>query len=157
MAMPERTRQEPRLTAMKAHSLKVTAASCVLAAGLSLGACATAAAPRADGGQDATNPSSKATLEVVESVPGGQSRHWSLRCDPAGGTMPDAAAACRLLAADTTILHPVRATDIMCPAILQKARIFTITGTWYGTKLHEVVTDGGCDLARWSRMAQIFY
>lgn len=144
---------------MKPHSLKVTAASCVLAAGLSLvaSACGTAAAPGAHGGHVAANPASKAKLEVVESVPGGQPRHWTLRCDPAGGTMPDAAAACRLLAADTAILHPVRATHIMCPALLQKARTFTITGLWYGTKLHEVVTDGGCDLARWSRMAQIFY
>jgi hypothetical protein len=145
--------------AMKPMSLKVAAASVTLAAGFGLlaAACGTAAAPRAGGGQVATNPASKAKLQVVETEQGGQARHWSLRCDPAGGTMPDAAAACRLLATDATILHPVRATHIRCPAIMANARTFTITGTWYGAKLHAVVADGGCDLRRWSKMAQIFY
>jgi hypothetical protein len=36
------------------------------------------------------------------------------------------------------------------------AAAHTVTGTWYGTKLHEVVIDGGCNLRRWSMMAQIF-
>lgn len=142
---------------MKAQSLKVTAAGGALAAGFGLlaAACSTAAPP-SGGGQVAMNPASKAKLQVVENMPGGQTRHWSLRCDPAGGTMPNAAAACRLLATDATILHP-RATHIMCSKIMADARTFTITGTWHGTKLHEVVTHSGCDLRRWSKMAQIFY
>jgi len=45
----------------------------------------------------------------------------------------------------------------MCATITANARTFTITGTWHGTKLHQVVTDSDCDLRRWSRMAQIFY
>jgi hypothetical protein len=144
--------------AMKPRNPRVTAASVVLAAGFGLlaAACGSTAAPPTDGGLVATNPASKAKLQVIESMPGGQARHWSLRCNPAGGTMPDAAAACRLLATDATILHPRRATHIMCPMIVANARTFTITGTWHGTKLHEVVTDGGCDLRRWSMMAQIF-
>ena len=62
----------------------------------------------------------------------------------------------RLLAAEATILHPMRATHIMCPRIVARARTFTVTGTWHGTTLYEVVTDGGCDLRRWATMAQIF-
>jgi Subtilisin inhibitor-like len=145
--------------AMKPHILSVTVASGALAAGLGLfaAACGSAAAPRSDGGQVATNAASRGMLQVVESIPGGQDRHWSLRCDPAAGTMPDAAAACRVLATDATILHPKRATHIMCRPVMANKRTFTITGTWHGTKLHEVVTDGGCDLRRWSMMAQIFY
>ncbi len=144
--------------AMTPKRLSATAASAALAAGVGLlaAACGSTAAPPADGGQVATNPASKAKLQVVESVPGGQARHWSLRCDPAGGTMPDAAAACRLLATEATILHPMRTTHIMCRRSIANARTFTVTGAWYGTKLHEVVTDGGCNLRRWSMMAQIF-
>ena len=144
---------------MKAQSLRVTAASGALAAGLGFlaAACGSTAAAPTGGGQVAVNPASKAKLQVVENTPGSQARHWSLRCDPAGGTMPNAAAACRLLATDATILHPIRDTHIMCQTITANVRTFTITGTWHGTKLHEVVTDGGCDLRRWSRMAQIFY
>lgn len=144
---------------MKPQSLRVTAASAALAAGFVLlaAACGSTAAPPTDGGQVAMNPASRAELQVVENMPGGQARHWSLRCDPAGGSMPDAAAGCRLLSTDATILHPMRTTHIMCPKIMANARTFTITGTWHGTRLHEVVTHGGCDLSRWSKMAQIFY
>jgi hypothetical protein len=144
--------------AMKPRNLSVTAASVALAAGFGLlaAACGSTAAPPTDGGLAATNSASKANLEVVESMPGGQARHWSLRCGPAGGTMPDAAAACRLLATDATILHPVRTTHMLCPRTVAHARTFTVTGTWHGARLHEVVTDGGCNLRRWSKMAQIF-
>lgn len=154
---PEPAEARSRPIAMKRHSLSATAASALLAAGLTLlaaGCGSTAPTPAADG--HSAHPASNATLQVVEKLPGGQTRHWSLRCDPGGGTMPDAATACRLLTTDVTILHPSRATHIMCPMIIAKARTFTITGTWHGTKLHEIVTDGGCDLRRWSMMAQIF-
>src|SRR4029077_1117034 len=135
----ERTERKARPIAMKPQSLRALAAGGALAAGFGLmaAACSSTAAPASGGGQVAMNPASKAKLQVVENMPGGQARHWSLRCDPAGGTMPNAAAACRLLATDGTILHP-RATHIMCPKIMADARTFTITGTWYGTKLHEV-------------------
>jgi hypothetical protein len=153
--------------AMKPQRLRMTAASATLAAGFGLlaAACGSTASPPAAGGstasppaggQAATNPASKATLEVVESVPGGQPRHWTLRCDPAGGSMPDAAAACQLIATDATILHPMRATGIMCPMILANARTFTITGTWHGTMVRQIIHDGGCDLRRWNRLVQIF-
>jgi Subtilisin inhibitor-like len=144
--------------AMKLQSARVTAAGAALAAGFGLlaAACSGTAASPAAGGHGATNHAAKAKLQVVENVPGGQARHWSLRCDPARGTMPDAAAACRLLSTDATILHPVRGTLIRCVTTVPSARTFTITGSWHGTKLHDVVTDGGCDLRRWSRLAQIF-
>jgi hypothetical protein len=143
---------------MKAQSMKVTAVSAALAAGLALvaAACGTSAASPADGGHVAAAPAAGAKLQVLENIPGGQARRWSLRCDPVGGTMPDATAACRLLATDATILRPARATHIMCKKVMA-ARTFTITGTWHATKVHEVVADGGCDLRRWSEMAQIFY
>ncbi len=142
---------------MKPKSLKVTATSAALAGGLSLlAACGSTVAPSTDG-QVVMDPAANAKLQVVENVPGGQTRQWSLRCNPAGGTMPNAAAACRLLGTDAMILHPVRTTHIMCPKIIANARTFTITGTWQGTRLHELVADGGCDLRRWSKMAQIFY
>jgi hypothetical protein len=145
--------------AMKPKSLRATAAGGALAAGVGLlaAACGSTAAPPTDGGLVATNPASQAKLQVAESVPGSQDRHWSLRCDPAGGTMPDAAAACRLLATDAAILHPARATHVMCRTRVASPRTFTITGTWHGTRLNEVVTDRGCDLRRWAMMAQIFY
>lgn len=144
--------------AVKSKSLRVTAASGALTAGLGIlaAACGSTAASPADSGQ-AANPAAAVKLQVVESMPGGHTRHWTLRCDPAGGAMPDATAACRLLATDATILHPIRATLIRCPMIIANARTFTITGNWHGTKLHEVLTDGGCDLRRFSQMAQIFY
>jgi len=136
----------------------VTAASGALAAGVGLlvAACGGTTAPPTHDEPVPPNPAAEVKLQVIETVPGAQARHWSLRCEPAGGTMPNAAAACRSLSADATILHPVRATGIRCATTTAKARSFTITGTWHGAKLHEVVRDGGCDVRRWSMMAQIF-
>jgi hypothetical protein len=146
---------------MKAQTLRVTAASVAAAAGFGLLAAAcggSAASPSRPAGQHSgMSHTASVQLQVVEKVPGGQARHWSLRCDPAGGTMPDAAAACRLLTKQATILHPVRATHIICASPAADVRTFTITGAWHGARLHEVVADSGCDLRRYSMMAQIFY
>jgi Subtilisin inhibitor-like len=122
---------------------------------LVLAACGSVAAPGT--GTSGTSPPPKATLHVVESKHGAQPRtHWTLQCDPPGGTAPNAAAACRLLLADTSILHPVRRPQVMCPMIMVDARTFTITGNWYGTKVHVHVVDGGCDLGRWAKLSKIF-
>ena len=32
----------------------------------------------------------------------------------------------------------------------------SVNGTYLGQKVHETIVDGGCDLARWSKLEQIF-
>jgi hypothetical protein len=119
---------------------------------LAVAACGSTAAP----GTSGSTPAPQATLHVTESGHGITARNWTLHCGPPGGTAPDPAATCRLLLANTGILHPVQRLGIMCPMIRIDAPKFTITGNWYGTKLHVVVVDGGCELGRWAKLKGIF-
>jgi hypothetical protein len=43
----------------------------------------------------------------------------------------------------------------MCPMILASAKRATFTGTWFGAKVDRTIVDGGCDLARWSKLGQV--
>jgi hypothetical protein len=83
-------------------------------------------------------------------------RHWTLRCDPPGGTSPDPAAACSRLLADKNIFENTPVRRVMCPMIMTTAKSFTITGVYFGRRIRETLVDGGCDLARWSSVNHIF-
>jgi hypothetical protein len=101
----------------------------------------------------------KVALNINVSGANTKPRHWTLRCDPPGGTHPDPAAACRVLLAtknapDGSIF--VKPKVKFCPMILAGAERATITGVWFGKHIHVTMIDGGCWLPRWSRIGQIF-
>jgi hypothetical protein len=81
--------------------------------------------------------------------------HYTLRCEPAGGTAPDPAAACAKLLTGTSLFAPQPA-HILCPMILASAGRATVTGTYLGQKVHETIVDGGCDLSRWAKLKAVF-
>lgn len=81
--------------------------------------------------------------------------HYTLRCDPAGGTAPDPAAACARLLTGPSIFAP-RSKIMMCPMILASAGRATVTGTYLGRDVHLTIVDGGCDLSRWSKLKSVF-
>jgi hypothetical protein len=83
-------------------------------------------------------------------------QHWTLRCDPAGGTHPAAAATCTSL---LKLKSPFAAQNkhVNCPMILRSDRRIVVTGTWFGQKVHRVVLDGGCDLGLVTKLHQIFH
>ena len=104
----------------------------------------------------ATASAPKVSLDItVTSKPGAKPKHLTLRCDPAGGTHPDPAAACRVLLAAKSPFAPV-GKHIMCPMILVGTKTATVKGTWFGTKVNSVLVDGGCTLARWTKIGQVF-
>lgn len=74
---------------------------------------------------------------------------------PASGTVRDPAAACAKLLKGTSLFAALPART-MCPMILADAGHVVVSGTYLGQKVHETVVDGGCDLARWSKLGQIF-
>jgi hypothetical protein len=127
------------------------AAICVITAT----ACGSVAAPGAGGGAIA-KPAPKGSLELtVTSHPGAVPVHWTLRCDPAGGTHPDPAAACRALLAVKDPFAPLP-KHIMCPMIQVGAKTATVTGRWFGKNVNLTLTDGGCSLGRWIEFGKIF-
>jgi Subtilisin inhibitor-like len=134
---------------------------CALAASCALlvTACGTTPAPTtgtASSHSASTASSAKISLQVTYSgsatTPAG---HYTLRCEPAGGTVPDASAACAKLLKATS-LFAGNPAHVMCPMVLANAGHAEITGTYLGRPVHETVVDGGCTLGKWATLREIF-
>lgn len=69
--------------------------------------------------------------------------------------MAEPAAACQRLLSGTSILAP-RPAHIMCPMILTGTARATVSGTYFGKKVHLTVVDGGCDLSKWAKLRSVF-
>jgi hypothetical protein len=79
---------------------------------------------------------------------------FTLHCNPAGGTVPNPAAACSQLLADPGLFGPPPA-HVMCPMIMANAGRFVVSGTYLGKPVNETVFDGGCDIPHWVELNQI--
>ncbi|HUD38150.1 MAG TPA: SSI family serine proteinase inhibitor [Streptosporangiaceae bacterium] len=116
--------------------------------------CGVAAAP----GSGSASKAAKATLtlSLVNHQPGSSPKHWTLRCDPVGGTAPDPAATCKVLAATKEAFGPVK-KNIMCPMILASSKQIVVSGIWYGHKVHRIIIDGECDIGLFNNLNKTFY
>jgi Subtilisin inhibitor-like len=113
-------------------------------------ACGSTAAPASSA---PAKPKVSLNITVQDGV-GGPVKHWTLQCDPTGGTHPDPAAACRaLLAVKQPFAAPASGT--MCPMILASAKRAIFNGSWFGQRVDRTITDGGCYLARWTKLGQV--
>ena len=113
-------------------------------------ACGTAAAP-------ASSPApAKVSLDIKVTGGSGGAHTWTLRCDPTGGSHPDAAAACAVLLKAKDPFAPVP-RGLMCPMILASTPVAKVTGTYFGQHIDATFTQGGCDGARWTKIGQIFH
>jgi hypothetical protein len=78
---------------------------------------------------------------------------YSLRCDPAGGTLPHPARACAAIMADSALLYSVPGPDHSCPA---GGPSVSLRGTWGGREVRSsfsICTGGQEDeAARWSAL-----
>jgi hypothetical protein len=129
--------------------IALIAGGCAIAAT----ACGTTPAPSA-----ASAPSSppKVSLDItVSSAPGALPKHWTLRCDPAGGTHPDPAAACAVLLKTSNPFASVP-KNIMCPMIRVGTKTAKVEGTYFGKRVDKTFTPGGCTAAEWAKLGQIF-
>lgn len=123
-------------------------------------ACGSAVSSSAGSGSPAGSHSPAAAPKVSLSItvtgsPGSPARHWTLTCDPAGGTHPNPAAACAdLLRAKGPFYAQPK--GLMCPMIMASARVATIHGTYYGQPVNTTIRDGGCQLSKWAELGQVF-
>ena len=77
---------------------------------------------------------------------------WTLRCDPAGGTLLRRAAACRQLAALKQPFAPPR-EDVVCTDQYGGPQEALITGTHRGSRIWVVLTlRNGCEISRAQRL-----
>jgi hypothetical protein len=83
-------------------------------------------------------------------------RTWTLRCAPAGGTLPQRAAACRRLA---SLANPFASVpgDAVCTMIYGGPARARVTGTFEGRRVWTTFTrKDGCHIARWKRHGFLF-
>ena len=101
-------------------------------------------------------PAAKVSLTVVVTPsPGATPKRWTLRCDPAGGTHPDAQAACRDLLDAKNPFAPIP-RGIMCPMIVAGRQKATISGTFFGQHVASNFSKAGCEAARWAKLGVVF-
>jgi hypothetical protein len=107
-------------------------------------------------GSARTVSSSKVALDVTFSQAYGHpARHWTLRCEPAGGNYPDPSGACARLMKWANIFSPP-VGHVMCPMIMTSAQRVTVTGTYFGKRISETIVAGGCQLSRYYELKQVF-
>jgi hypothetical protein len=89
-------------------------------------------------------------LTIVSDDGKGKTETWTLTCDPAGGTHPDAEAACAALAAKGESALPPVAKDMMCTQQYGGPQTAKITGTWKGETVNASFSrTNGCEISRW--------
>lgn len=140
------TARGPRIRAIAASSLIAVTGSVAIAA------CGTTPAP---GTGAAAKP--KVSLHVTEmSTSHKATKHWTLTCDPTGGTHPNADAACKALQGiKNPFAKPAAGTN--CPMILANQPSFIISGTWHGQHVSKTILDGGCSMATWNAINKVMF
>jgi hypothetical protein len=147
MTQEKRTARGPRLRVIAVNCSIAAAGTAVIAA------CGTTPAPGTAGSGSGGGPS-KASLQItVETGAGHATKHWTLRCDPAGGTHPNPAAACRALTALKDPFAPPKAGQ-SCPNVMANGKAIVFKGVWHGQKVSRTIADGGCTITVWHRLNQ---
>ncbi len=79
---------------------------------------------------------------------------WTLRCNPAGGTLARPARACRKLAAGGAKLFATTPPNVACTEIYGGPQRARIVGTVRGVRVWTMVTRvNGCEITRWQRLS----
>ena len=98
-----------------------------------------------------------ATELTITSWPQGRQKPaagtWTLRCSPAGGTLPRAAAACAKLGAMTNPFAPIP-KDAMCTEQYGGPHVAVIKGTYRGRAIWvQLQRRNGCEIARFKKLS----
>ena len=84
----------------------------------------------------------------------GASVTWTLRCNPARGSLARPALACRRLAASGAKLFAPTAQNVACTEIYGGPQRARIVGTLAGRGLWATFTrTSGCEIGRWNRIS----
>ena len=139
-----------------AGACALLAAGCGSAAAHGPGSAGTTSSAGTSPGADTTS-AAKISLRVSFGGSAGIApKRYTLRCEPDGGSVGDAAAACATLMRHAATLFGPPPGHIACPMIMARGGRATVSGTYLGRAVHVTVVDGGCDLSRWAELARIF-
>jgi hypothetical protein len=103
------------------------------------------------------SPSASLTITVWPQGREHASHTWTLRCDPAGGTLPRAASACRRLAAIPVNPFAPTPPRTACTMIYGGPQVARVRGSFRGRRVWATFTRAdGCAIARWNRVSFLF-
>ena len=98
----------------------------------------------------------KLTIVVWPNGVDGRRYAYTLRCAPAGGTLPNRGKACLRLAALRNPFAPVP-EDAVCTMQYGGPQVATVTGTYAAKRISTRFTRAnGCQITRWNRVAFLF-
>jgi hypothetical protein len=100
---------------------------------------------------------SESTSLEISVTPGGEAptKVWTLRC-PEGGTLPDAAEACRKLESLDDPYAPVP-KDVACTQVYGGPQEADVRGLFRGRPVEAHFDRGnGCEIARWDKVQFLF-
>ena len=87
---------------------------------------------------------------------GAAAKRWTLRCEPAAGTLPRPARACSTLFANREAMKPVP-PGIACTQIYGGPQEALVSGTVRGKRVWvRFNRRNGCEISRWNRLAPLF-
>ena len=139
------------------HRIRRRQASRYLLAALAAVALAGCSPSSGTGGTAGTGDHAKVSLAFqLNNGPGTPvMKHWTLNCEPSGGSQANASVACTALLRLKDPFAPP-ATGVACPMFLLSNEKIVVTGTWFGVRVHRTVEDGGCDVALFSKLDKLF-
>ncbi len=98
------------------------------------------------------SPSADLRITVWPKGRSGPAQSWTLRCGPAGGTLPGRATACRRLLALESPFAPTP-PDAVCTQLYGGPQVATVRGTLRGRAVKATFARrDGCEIARWNRV-----
>ena len=151
MTLPAGISGRPHQARSSRPPVLLAALAALAAAAIAVTGCASSGS----GGGGTAKPAKVSLTFQVTHGSGPAFQHWTLRCDPAGGTHPAASATCASL---LTLKDPFAPPKRMnCPMILRTDRRIVVNGVWFGKEVHRVILDGGCDMALFTKLHQIFH
>jgi hypothetical protein len=99
-------------------------------------------------------PAAPAQVNLSISLAGSKAPHWTIRCEPSSGNIPDPGNACRRLLGQPDIFAPT-SHHVMCPQDMTDAPPFFVTGVFRGVHIRETIVAGGCSLSKWAALHAI--
>jgi Subtilisin inhibitor-like len=105
----------------------------------------------------AGSPSAQLTITVWPAGRGHASRVWTLRCDPAAGTLPRPVAACARLARLGAGAFAPTPPATVCTQIYGGPQVALVRGSFHGRRIWATfMRRNGCEIARWDRVSFLF-
>lgn len=105
-------------------------------------------------GSAGTAQTTSLTVTYWATGPGADPVRWTLRCNPARGTLPRPGLACRKLAEGGLRLFAPVPRNVACTQIYGGPQTARVTGLLAGKRVWAAFSrSDGCQIARWNRLA----